>query len=238
MTISALIYSSRKRALSLPKLSPLKPVYRLILANTILGISSVLLLQACVPLIPIVLGTGITTGALIGDDRRTLGAQTEDRLIIEKAESRIKGTFGGRVHVNVNSFNRRVLLTGEAHDEQTRGEVEALIKKVENVGHIVNEIQISGNASFTSRTNDVSLTAKVKGGLVDDKQLLANAFKVITEAGVVYLMGLVTKEEGERSAGIAARTSGVKRVVRVFEYIEQAPRKIPPTSPPSPMSSY
>ena len=178
-------------------------------------------LQGCVP----VLVGGIAAGALSADDRRTLGAQTEDKSIFAKAEGRIGEKFGDKVHVNVTSFNRKVLLTGEVPDAAAKAEVERIVAGVENVASVVNELQVAGASSLTARTSDSILTGKVKGNFVDDKDLLANAFKVVSEGSVVYLMGLVTREEGDRAAQVAARTSGVRQVVKVFEYIAAAPRK-------------
>lgn len=182
---------------------------------------SVPLLQGCFP----VIAGGVAAGALSIDDRRSMGAQTEDKTIFAKAEGRIGDKFGDKVHVNVTSFNRKVLLTGEVPDAATKAEVERIVGGVENVASIVNELQIAGKSSLTARTNDSILTGKVKGNFVDDTNILANAFKVVSEAGVVYLMGLVTREEGDRAAQVAARTSGVKQVVKVLEYIPVAPRK-------------
>ena len=179
-------------------------------------------LQGCVPMV----AGGIAAGALSADDRRTLGAQTEDKAIFAKAEGRISEKFGNRdAHINVTSFNRKVLLTGEVPDVLAKAEIERIVGGVENVASIVNELQVAGASSLTARTNDSILTGKVKGNFVDDKDILANAFKVVTEDGVVYLMGLVTREEAERAAQVAARTSGVKQVVKVFEYIPAPPRK-------------
>ena len=178
-------------------------------------------MQGCIP----VIAGGIAAGALSADDRRTLGAQTEDKSIILKAEGRISERFGNRANVNVTSFNRKVLLTGEVPDVAAKIDAERIAGGVENVASIVNELQVAGVSSIGARTNDAILTGKVKGNFVDDKDVLANAFKVVTEGGVVYLMGLVTREEGDRAAQVAARTSGVKQVVKVFEYIAVAPRK-------------
>ena len=178
-------------------------------------------LQGCFP----VIAGGIAAGAMSADDRRTLGAQTEDKAIMLKAEGRISEKFGRRANVNVTSFNRRVLLTGEVPDVLSKGEAERIAGGVENVAAIVNELQIAGVSSLGARTGDSILTGKVKGNFVDDKDVLANAFKVVTEGTVVYLMGLVTREEGERAAQVAARTSGVRQVVKVFEYIAVAPRR-------------
>lgn len=178
-------------------------------------------LQGCVPL---VVG-GIAAGALSVDDRRTLGAQTEDKGILLKAEGRLGERFRDRANINVTSFNRKVLLTGEVPDGAAKVEAGLIAAAVEGIVSVVNELQVAGVSSITARTNDSIITGKVKGNFVDDKDLLANAFKVVTEGSVVYLMGLVTRDEGDRAASVASRTSGVKQVVKVFEYVAVAPRK-------------
>ena len=177
-------------------------------------------LQGCFPLV----AGGIAAGALAIDDRRTLATQAEDKTIFAKAETRIIERLGNQVHINITSFNRRVLLTGEVPDERTRTEAERIAGGVENVAIVVNELQIAGISSLTARTNDAIITSKVKGNFVDEREVQANAFKVVTEASVVYLMGLVTRAEGDRAAAVAARTSGVKQVVKVFDYVPVAPR--------------
>ena len=179
------------------------------------------LLQGCFP----VIAGGIAAGALSIDDRRTIGAQAEDKAIFTKAEGRISEKLGNTANVNVTSFNRKVLLTGEVPSAAARADAAKIVGGVENVLSVVNELQVAGASSLAARTSDSILTGKVKGNFVDDRDLLANAFKVVTEAGVVYLLGLVTREEGDRAAQVAARTSGVKQVVKVFEYIAVAPRK-------------
>lgn len=179
------------------------------------------LLQGCFP----VLAGGMAAGVLAIDDRRTLATQAEDKTIFAKAESRIGERFGDKVHINVTSFNRRVLLTGEVPDDKTRAEIERVVGGVENVGNIVNELQVAGISSLTARTNDSIITGKVKGNFIDQRDMHANAFKVVTEASVVYLMGLVTRAEGDRAASVAARTSGVKQVVKVFEYVPAVPQQ-------------
>ena len=176
-------------------------------------------LQGCFPIV----AGGVAAGALAIDDRRTLAAQGEDKSIFAKAETRISERFGDKVHVNVTSFNRRVLLTGEVPDDKVRAEVERVAGGVENVATVVNELQVAGISSLTARTNDAIITSKVKGNFVDDRDVQANAIKVVTEASVVYLMGLVTRAEGDRAATVAARTSGVKQVVKVFDYVPVAP---------------
>ena len=179
------------------------------------------LLQGCFP----VLAGGMAAGVLAIDDRRTLATQAEDKTIFAKAESRIGERFGDKVHINVTSFNRRVLLTGEVPDDKTRAEIERVVGGLENVVNIVNELQVAGISSLTARTNDSIITGKVKGNFIDQRDMHANAFKVVTEASVVYLMGLVTRAEGDRAASVAARTSGVKQVVKVFEYVPAVPQQ-------------
>jgi osmotically-inducible protein OsmY len=166
----------------------------------------------------------VAAGELAVDDRRTLATQAEDKTIFAKAESRIGERFGDRVHVNVTSFNRRVLLTGEVADANMRVEVERVVGGVENVAAIVNELQVAGISSMTARTNDSIITSKVKGNFVDERNLQANAFKVVTESSVVYLMGLVTRAEADLAARVASRTSGVKQVVKVFDYVPAPPQ--------------
>lgn len=191
------------------------------LIATCVAVTMVLpVLHGCFP----VIAGGVVAGALVADDRRTLGAQTEDKAIFTKAQSRVSDRFGNRVNVNVTPFNRRVLLTGEVPDLATKTEVERVVAGVENVAGIVNELQIGGISSLTARTSDSIITGKVKGNFVDDPQVHANAFKVVTEASVVYLMGLVTRAEGDRAAQVASRTSGVRQVVKVLEYIAQVPQ--------------
>lgn len=187
-------------------------------------------LLLCAALVPALSGCfplaagGLVAGALAVDDRRTLATQAEDRTIQLKAESRIADAFRGRANVNVTAYNRRVLLTGEVPDANARAEAARIAGAVENVAMVANELQVGGVSSMTARSNDSILTGKVKGNMVDDPQVQANTIKVTTEASVVYLMGLVTREEGDRAAAAAARTSGVKQVVKVFEYIPAPPR--------------
>jgi osmotically-inducible protein OsmY len=178
------------------------------------------LLQGCLP----VIAGGVAAGALAIDDRRSLGTQTDDKQIGFSVDKNINDVYGDRVHVNINPFNRRVLLTGEVPDEKTRQDVANIAARTGNVREVINEVVVGPNASISARSNDAFITSKVKGNFVDDQQLLANAFKVTTEATVVYLQGLVTREEGDRASNVAARTNGVTKVVRVFEYIEKAPR--------------
>ena len=174
-------------------------------------------LQGCVEM---AIGTAVV-GALAATDRRTLGAQTEDKGIELKGANRIATLVGEAGHVNVNSFNRKVLLTGEVRDAQMKAAVEREMAAVENVQSIVNELEIAGPSSFGSRSSDTLITGKVKASFVDARDLFANSFKVVTERGVVYLMGRVTEREGTRAAEVASGVSGVRKVVKVFDYISE-----------------
>jgi osmotically-inducible protein OsmY len=162
---------------------------------------------------------GLVMGTLAASDRRTFGAQTEDKAIVVKGESRIPGVVGDGGHVNVTSFNRKVLLTGEVKDEAMKAAAEREAAAIEGVQGVVNELEIVGTSSFTSRSNDTLITGKVKAAFIDSKELYANAIKVVTERGNVYLMGRVTSREGVLAADAASNISGVSRVVKVFEYI-------------------
>lgn len=176
-------------------------------------------LSGCAPLI---VGGAMMGGTLMYTDRRTSGAQVEDQAIELKAGNRAAEVVGDRGHISVTSYNRLVLLTGEAPTDADRAAVEQAVQRVENVRSIVNEIAVMGAASLTSRSNDAILSGKVKASLVDAKDLQANAIKVVTERGIVYLMGRVTDREANRSADVARSVSGVQKVVRVFEIITEA----------------
>jgi osmotically-inducible protein OsmY len=160
-------------------------------------------------------------GAVATADRRTLGAQTEDKAIAVKAEIRVAKLVGDAGHVNVTSYNRKVLLTGEVRDEAMKSAVEREVKGIDNVLLVSNELEIAGPASYTSRSSDALITGKVKASLVDKKTVSAVSFKVVTERGNVYLMGIVTQREGNIAAQVAQGVSGVQRVVKIFEYISE-----------------
>ncbi|KQT13045.1 BON domain-containing protein [Ramlibacter sp. Leaf400] len=180
-------------------------------------------LSACAPL---VLG-GAAVGTMVAVDRRTSGAQLEDEGIELRAASRLREGVAG--HVNVSSYNRQVLLTGEVQREQDKQAAEQLVSRVENVKGIVNELAVMGTSSFAQRSADTLTTGKVKASLVDDKELSVSAFRVVTERGTTYLMGRVTQREAERATQIARTVPGVQRVVRVFEVItDEELRQIAP----------
>ncbi len=188
------------------------------------GLASVL--SACVPL---VVGGAAVGGALVATDRRTSGAQLEDEGIELRAIGRINENLGSRVHVNVTSYNRQVLLSGEVPSAQDKQLIEQIVARVDNVRSVVNELAVLGASSLTQRSSDSLITGKVKAAMVDSKDLFANAFKVVTERGVVYLMGRVTQREANRATEIARSTGGVQKVVRLLEIIseEELQRTLP-----------
>ncbi|HEY6355465.1 MAG TPA: BON domain-containing protein [Burkholderiaceae bacterium] len=161
-------------------------------------------------------------GTMVALDRRTTGTQVEDKEIESKASSRIKDLVGDRSHVNITSYNRMVLLTGEAATEADRTAIEQTVQRVENVRSTVNELAVMLPSSMSTRSNDAYLTTKVKATYVDAKDLQVNAFKVVTERGNVYLMGRVTEREATRATDLARTVSGVQKVVRVFEIVTEA----------------
>lgn len=190
--------------------------------------ATALSLQGCVG---IMMGGAAVVGTLAATDRRTLGAQTEDKAIALKGESRIPKIVGESGHVNIASFNRKVLLTGEVRDEAAKAAVEQEVAAIEGVQSVVNELAIAGSSSFTSRSSDTVITGKVKASFVDEKNLSANSIKVVTERGVVYLMGRVTQGEGNLASEITRGVSGVSKVVKVFEYITDEEYRLLSTTP-------
>ena len=166
---------------------------------------------------------GVALGsAMVVTDRRTSGAQVDDQAIELKSVNRIGEVLGDRGHVNVTSFNRLVLLSGEVPTEADKAAVEAAVSRIENVRNIVNELAIGAPTSLGTRSNDTLLTSKVKASLIDAKDLQANAFKVVTERGTVFLMGRVTEREANRASDVARGVGGVQRVVRVFEVVSES----------------
>ena len=190
-------------------------------------------LSACAPLI---IGGAVMGGGLVATDRRTSGAQLEDEGIELRAVNRIRENLGERVHVNASSYNRQVLLTGEVPTAQDKQLVEQVVSRVENVRSIVNELGIMGSSTLTQRSSDALVTGRVKASLVDAKDLYANAFRVVTERGVTYLMGRVTQREASRATEVTRAVSGVQKVVRIFEVIseEELLRTLPQAPRPEP----
>jgi osmotically-inducible protein OsmY len=186
------------------------------------------LLAGCVPAI---IGAGGAAAISSLEDRRSARTQLDDESIEVRASNRIGDRFGSRVHVNVTSYNRIALLTGEVPDERAREEIEKIVLAVPSVRGVTNDLQIAGISSYGSRTNDSYLTSKVRGRLLDTKRLSPVHVKVVTEAGVVYLMGVLTEPEGDEAVEIARTTGGVRKVVKAFEYCKQSDELCrPPTA--------
>jgi osmotically-inducible protein OsmY len=161
----------------------------------------------------------VGTGVAVSQDRRTGGMLVEDQNIESKSDQRIRDKMGGNLHVNVVSFNRNVLLTGEVSSESARKEIEQIVKDVEHVRNVLNEIAVGPVSSFASRSNDALITSKVKGRFMDGGKFQINHVKVITEDSVVYLLGIVNTDEAGSAVDIARSTKGVRKVVKVFEYM-------------------
>ena len=189
-------------------------------------------LSGCFPLM--VGGAFVGTG-LVATDRRTSGSLVEDEGIELRAASRIRENLGERVHVNVTSYNRQVLLTGEVPNLQDKQLIEKIVAGVDNVRNIVNELEVMGNTTLTQRSSDTLVTGRAKAALVDAKDLFASAFKLTTERGTVYVMGRVTAREAKRATDIISGVSGVGRVVRILEIIseEELARTLPQPAEPA-----
>ena len=198
----------------------MKGVQRLILPLALMAA-----MQGCVP---VLVGAGGAAAVTSLEDRRSTGAQIDDESIEIRASNRVSDRFGNRVHVNVTSYNRIALITGEVPDERAREEVEKIVLAVPNVRGVTNDLQIAGLSSFGSRTNDSYLTTKVRGQLLDTKRISPVHVKVVSEAGVVYLMGIVTDAEADEAVEIARTTGGVRKVVKVFEYCKPGDERCPP----------
>lgn len=175
------------------------------------------LVQGCVPL---VVGGAAATGVVVAQDRRTVGTITEDEGIELKASGRIRERYGDGSYVSVTSYNRAVLLTGQVPDAKAKADAERIARSVENVRYVHNELAVAGVSSLTSRSNDSIITSKVKARFIDSQKFNALNVKVVTDSSIVYLLGLVKKQEADDATGIARTTSGVQKVVRVFEYLD------------------
>jgi osmotically-inducible protein OsmY len=186
----------------------------LVAAMSVLAVS-LSLLSGCVP----VLIAGAAGGAaMVATDRRSAGAQVDDESIELKIATQAGSEFGERIHLNATSYNGVVLLTGEVPDQATLASVGNLAKNIEKVRVVHNEMVVGPNSDFSARSNDTYITSKVKTRMIEANKFPPNVVKVVTERSVVYLMGIVSKEEGDAAAEIAATTAGVVRVVKFFQY--------------------
>ncbi len=169
----------------------------------------------------LLLGGAVVGGTMVATDRRSAATQLEDQLIEGKAGSRIRETLGDRGKVTATSYNRLVLLTGDVVTESDKAAVEQSVARVDNVRSVLNELAVAGSASLGARSNDLLLSAKVKASIVDTKGLYANSIKVVTERGVVYLLGRVTEQEATQATNVARGVTGVVKVVRVFDILTE-----------------
>jgi osmotically-inducible protein OsmY len=165
-----------------------------------------------------VLAVGAGTAALSAADRRTTGTQIEDERIELVSSNRFSERFGDKAHINATAYNRTVLLTGEVADAKAKADAEAIVRGQANVRGIVNELQVAGVSSLSSRANDSGITGKVKARFLDSSKFSPLVVKVVTEASVVYLLGIVTDDEANAAVEVARTTGGVRKVVKVFDY--------------------
>ncbi|MBK7262605.1 MAG: BON domain-containing protein [Rubrivivax sp.] len=188
------------------------------LALALAGASAAVALPGCAPLL---IGGAMVGGTMMALDRRTSGTQVEDQAIELKSLARVRELgIGG--HVNVTSYNRLALITGEVSRDADRQAVEQVVSRIDAVRSVVNELAVMDTSSAGARANDGILSGKVKASFVDAKDLQAPAAKVVTERGIVYLMGRVTEREANRFADVARSVPGVQKVVKVFELITEA----------------
>jgi osmotically-inducible protein OsmY len=209
-----------------------KRLTAVVLSAIAVGVS----LSACAPLIV----GGAVTSAFVATDRRTSGAQLDDQGIELRGANRLRDQLGERGSVSVTSYNRQVLLTGEVASEEDKALVEKTVAGVDNVRSIVNELAVLGASSLTQRSSDTLITGRVKAAMVEARDVYATAFKVVTRRGTVYLMGRVTQREADRATDLTRNTTGVQRVVRVFEIIseEDLARMLPQPAPaPAPVQN-
>jgi osmotically-inducible protein OsmY len=190
---------------------------------------------------PMVVGAA-AQGAMLAVDRRSTGAQVDDQTIELRAVTAVSNLLGDKANVSVTSYDRVALITGEVPTPADRAAVETAISKIENVRAVINELAVMPNSSFSQESNDALITGKVKAAFFDAKDLQFASMKVVTERGVVYLMGRVTEAEATQAGNVARVVSGVQKVVKVFEIItpaELAAMPFPPgaAAPPKPAAS-
>ena len=198
--------------------------------------AAALLVSSLTACIPLVIGGAAAGGSLVATDRRTSGAQLEDEGIELRGTSRLRSNLGERGHVNLTSYNRQVLLTGEVPTTQDKQLAEQIVSRVENVTSVVNELVVAGNSSLSQRSSDTLVTGRIKAQLLDAPDLFSNAFKVVTERGAAYLLGRVTQREADRATSLVRLTPGVQKVVLVFDIIseDELTRLLPTPAKPQP----
>jgi osmotically-inducible protein OsmY len=185
-------------------------------------LASTATLQGCVE--ALIVG-GVAVGVMMAADRRQTEVMLADEGIEFSAGSKIDDALKGQGHINVTSYNYTVLLTGEVPTAQAKTDAEKAASEVPKVRTVVNELQIAGTSSAASRSNDAYITSKVKSNFLGNGKFKPTDIKVVTEASVVYLLGLVTLEEADAATEVARGTGGVQKVVRVFEYVTPPAKK-------------
>ena len=194
----------------------MKPLLRYFALGAVL-LATLLSVSACFPLV----AGGVVMTGFVAVDRRTSGAMLEDQAIEVKTSARIRDALGERVHVNVTSYNRKVLLTGEVPDAQDKERVAEIAKNIDNTSSVWNEVGVTSITTLTERTNDLIAAGRIKADLIDAKDLFSNAYKVVVERGNVYVMGRITAREAKRVASVISGVTGVKKVVLVHETITE-----------------
>lgn len=193
-------------------------------------------LPACAPL---VIGTIAAGTAIVATDRRTTGAQVDDTSIQLRVTNELRAAFkdNKEVNISVNSFERKVLLTGEVPTEQLRAQAGDIAARSQNVRAVVNELAVRAPSTVGNRTNDTAIGTRVRAQFVNTREIPFNSVSIVTERGIVYLLGFVTEKEGEVAAHVASRVSGVQQVVKVFDYgtaEEVQARRLGASQPPAP----
>ena len=199
------------------------PSFQLLLVLPLLALS----LQGCIEMAVV----GVGAAVLSAVDRRTTGVQVDDEGIELRATNRVSERFGDKVHFNITSYNRSVLVTGEVPDEKAKVEIEKIVAGAPNVLGVTNDLQVAGGSSLSSRASDATITGKVKARFLDANRFNALLVKVVTEASVVYLMGIVTESEAAAAVEVARTTGGVRKVVKVFEYCKPTDAICAPPKP-------
>ena len=194
----------------------MKPLLRYFALGAVL-LATLLSVSACFPLV----ASGVVMTGFVAVDRRTSGAMLEDQAIEVKTSARIRDALGERVHVNVTSYNRKVLLTGEVPDAQDKERVAEIAKNIDNTSSVWNEVGVTSITTLTERTKDRIAAGRITADLIDAKDLFSNAYKVVVERGNVYVMGRITAREAKRVASVISGVTGVKKVVLVHETITE-----------------
>ena len=193
-----------------------RPLFVTVLVGA-LAAASLASMQGCIAL----LGAGAVAGGLSLNDRRTGGTQIEDQAIELKSGGRLREAIGEKGHINVTSYNRIALITGEVPTDADKAAAEKAIAGIEGVTNVVNELEVGANSTLGTRSSDTVITTRVKSALIDTKDIQSSAIKVVTERGNVYLMGRVTEREAVRASEVARAQPSVMKVVRVFEILTE-----------------